>query len=93
MVEALVCTNDWLKADDFSLYKDPTDDDHAFYQEIEEIEKSSSHSTITQETRDGSPNLFLLVDPPNDEYKRLIFLDDFDKMKCLVFKNQDQDNY
>ncbi|XP_041991744.1 uncharacterized protein LOC121742614 [Salvia splendens] len=57
MVEALVCTNDWLKEDDFSLYKDPTDDDLAFYQEIEEIEKSSSHSTITQETRDGSPNL------------------------------------
>ncbi|XP_042039059.1 uncharacterized protein LOC121784868 [Salvia splendens] len=57
MVEALVCTNDWLKADDFSLYKDPTDDDLAFYQEIEEIEKSSSHSTITQETRDGSPNV------------------------------------
>ncbi|KAG6406446.1 hypothetical protein SASPL_134048 [Salvia splendens] len=87
MVEALVCTNDWLKVDDFSLYKDLTDDDLAFYQEIEEIEKSSSHSTITQETRDGSPNLFLLVDPPNDEYKRLIFLDDFDKMKGLVFKN------
>ncbi|KAG6400977.1 hypothetical protein SASPL_137822 [Salvia splendens] len=40
-----------------NLYKDPTDDDLAFYQEIEEIEKSSSHSTITQETRDGSSNL------------------------------------
>ncbi|KAG6390780.1 hypothetical protein SASPL_148525 [Salvia splendens] len=39
----------------------------------------------------------LLVNPPNDELihqmMRLIFLDDFDKMKGLVFKNQDQDNY
>ncbi|KAG6390695.1 hypothetical protein SASPL_148434 [Salvia splendens] len=40
MVEALVCTNDWLRVENFSLYKDPTDDDLEFYREIEEIEKS-----------------------------------------------------
>lgn len=39
MVEALVCTNDWLKTDDLNLYKDPTDDDLDLY---EEIEKSKS---------------------------------------------------
>ncbi|KAL3614231.1 hypothetical protein CASFOL_042305 [Castilleja foliolosa] len=39
MVEALVCTNDWLRADEFSFYKDPTDDDLELYKEIEEIEK------------------------------------------------------
>ncbi|KAG6405994.1 hypothetical protein SASPL_133590 [Salvia splendens] len=29
----------------------------------------------------------------SNEVDKLIFLDDFDKMKGLVFKNQDQDNY
>ncbi|CAH9103158.1 unnamed protein product [Cuscuta epithymum] len=42
MVEALVCTNDWLRAEDFSFYKDPTDDDLALYKEIEEIEKNAN---------------------------------------------------
>ncbi|KZV39819.1 hypothetical protein F511_27822 [Dorcoceras hygrometricum] len=27
MVEALVCTSDWLRAEEFSFWKDPTDDD------------------------------------------------------------------
>ncbi|KZV20002.1 hypothetical protein F511_26760, partial [Dorcoceras hygrometricum] len=39
MVEALVCTSDWLRAEEFSFWKDPTDDDLELY---EEIEKSKS---------------------------------------------------
>ncbi|CAH9082826.1 unnamed protein product [Cuscuta europaea] len=39
MVEALICTNDWLRAEEFSFYKDPTDDELDLYKEIEEIEK------------------------------------------------------
>ncbi|CAH9082244.1 unnamed protein product [Cuscuta europaea] len=46
MVEALICTNDWLRAEDFSFYKDPTDDDLDLYKEIEEIEKNAN---VTQE--------------------------------------------
>ncbi|KZV27152.1 hypothetical protein F511_21659 [Dorcoceras hygrometricum] len=42
MVEALVCTSDWLRAEEFSIWKDPTDDDLELYEEIEEIEKSKS---------------------------------------------------
>ncbi|KZV38725.1 hypothetical protein F511_19523 [Dorcoceras hygrometricum] len=42
MVEALVCTIDWLRAEEFSFWKDPTDDDLELYEEIEEIEKSKS---------------------------------------------------
>ncbi|KAL6523579.1 hypothetical protein OROGR_017182 [Orobanche gracilis] len=38
MVEALVCTNDWLRAE-FDIRKDPTEDDLVLYKEIEEIEK------------------------------------------------------
>ncbi|KAL6564576.1 hypothetical protein OROMI_016026 [Orobanche minor] len=41
MVEALVCTNDWLRAD-FDFRKDPTEDDLILYKEIEEIEKSAN---------------------------------------------------
>ncbi|KAL6501373.1 hypothetical protein OROGR_026506 [Orobanche gracilis] len=39
MVEALVCTNDWLRAE-FDFHKDPTEDDLILYKEIEEIEKT-----------------------------------------------------
>ncbi|KZV25329.1 hypothetical protein F511_34118 [Dorcoceras hygrometricum] len=42
MVEALVCTSDSLRAEDFSFWKDPTDDDIKLYKEIEEIKKSKS---------------------------------------------------
>ncbi|KAL6495697.1 hypothetical protein OROGR_030260 [Orobanche gracilis] len=38
MVEDLVCTNDWLRAE-FDIRKDPTEDDLVLYKEIEEIEK------------------------------------------------------
>ncbi|CAL8993441.1 unnamed protein product [Prunus brigantina] len=31
MVEALVCTCDWLRADEFSFYKEPMDDEIEFY--------------------------------------------------------------
>ncbi|KAL8493872.1 hypothetical protein ACS0TY_024874 [Phlomoides rotata] len=42
MVEALVCTSDWLKVDEMNFYKDPTDDDLELYKEIEEIEKAKN---------------------------------------------------
>ncbi|BBH05882.1 lectin protein kinase family protein [Prunus dulcis] len=29
MVEAFVCTSDWLRVDEFSFYKEPTDDEIA----------------------------------------------------------------
>ncbi|KAM7515218.1 hypothetical protein LguiA_004801 [Lonicera macranthoides] len=40
MVEALVCTSDWLKGDEFQFYKEPTEDEIEFYKELEELEKS-----------------------------------------------------
>ncbi|KAL6585749.1 hypothetical protein OROMI_002393 [Orobanche minor] len=41
MEEALVCTNDWLRAE-FDFRKDPTEDGLILYKEIKEIEKSKS---------------------------------------------------
>ncbi|KAL6543481.1 hypothetical protein OROHE_010103 [Orobanche hederae] len=41
MVETLVCTNDWLRAE-FNFRKDPTEDDLILYKEIEEIEKTAN---------------------------------------------------
>ncbi|CAL2270182.1 unnamed protein product [Prunus armeniaca] len=38
MVEALVCTHDWLRADEFNLYKEPTNEEIVFYKELEEIQ-------------------------------------------------------
>ncbi|CAL8161354.1 unnamed protein product [Prunus armeniaca] len=38
MIEALVCTSDWLKADEFCFYKEPTDEELAFYEELEALE-------------------------------------------------------
>ncbi|CAL8076570.1 unnamed protein product [Prunus armeniaca] len=38
MVEALVCTYDWLRADEFNLYKEPSDEEITFYKELEEIQ-------------------------------------------------------
>ncbi|GAB2289687.1 hypothetical protein Dimus_023995 [Dionaea muscipula] len=38
MVEALVCANDWLRAEELIMYKDPTDEELELYHEIEEIE-------------------------------------------------------
>ncbi|KAL6191423.1 hypothetical protein ACLB2K_037814 [Fragaria x ananassa] len=41
MVEALVCTSDWLKCDQPNLYKDPSEDELAIYAELEEIEREN----------------------------------------------------
>ncbi|KAL9679363.1 hypothetical protein QQ045_017221 [Rhodiola kirilowii] len=38
MVEALVCTSDLLRAEEFDFYKEPTDEDFEMYKELEEIE-------------------------------------------------------
>ena len=46
MVEALVCTSDWLRADEFNFYKEPTDDDLQFYKELEESEASEWFSSF-----------------------------------------------
>ena len=40
MVEALVCTSDWLRADEVNFYKEPTEDMLQFYKEMEEVETS-----------------------------------------------------
>ncbi|CAH9094215.1 unnamed protein product [Cuscuta epithymum] len=40
MVEALVCTRDWLKGEEFHFYKEPTDEELEFYKELEELEQS-----------------------------------------------------
>lgn len=33
-----MCINDWLRAEEFKFYKEPTDDDLEFYKELEELE-------------------------------------------------------
>ncbi|CAH9112132.1 unnamed protein product [Cuscuta europaea] len=38
MVEALVCTSDWLRDEAFSFYKEPSGDEVEFYKDLEEIE-------------------------------------------------------
>ncbi|CAH9070101.1 unnamed protein product [Cuscuta europaea] len=40
MVEALVCTSDWLRGEEFQFYKEPTDEELEFYKELEELEQS-----------------------------------------------------
>ncbi|KAI5321670.1 hypothetical protein L3X38_030741 [Prunus dulcis] len=53
MVEALVCTSDWLRADEFSFYKEPTDDEVEFYKEMEDM---TTYSIGAQTTQRGSSN-------------------------------------
>lgn len=38
-VEALICTSDWLKADGFSYYKDPSQIEKDLYSTLEEVEQ------------------------------------------------------
>lgn len=38
VVEALVCTSDWFRAEEFNFYKEPTDEEMEFYKELEELE-------------------------------------------------------
>ncbi|CAL2275922.1 unnamed protein product [Prunus armeniaca] len=42
MVEVLVCTHDWLRVYKFNLYKEPMDEEIAFYMKLEEIQASKS---------------------------------------------------
>ncbi|KAG6481498.1 hypothetical protein ZIOFF_058102 [Zingiber officinale] len=56
MVEALVCTSDWLRAEEFSFWKDPTDDDLELYKEIEEIEKNANVSQDRSNTSSSPPS-------------------------------------
>ncbi|KAG6496195.1 hypothetical protein ZIOFF_044043 [Zingiber officinale] len=37
MVEALVCTTDWLRGEEINLYKEPTEDEFNFYKDCEEV--------------------------------------------------------
>ena len=39
-VEALVCTSNWLRGNEFCFYKEPTLDEFNFYKELERLEKS-----------------------------------------------------
>jgi hypothetical protein len=41
MVEALVCTSDWLRAEQPNFYKEPTQDELEMYQALEEIERGN----------------------------------------------------
>ncbi|CAA0835341.1 Unknown protein [Striga hermonthica] len=40
MVEALVCTNDWLRGEEFQFHKEPTEEELEFYMELEQLEQS-----------------------------------------------------
>lgn len=57
-VETLVCASDWLRAEEFSFWKDPTDDDLELYNEIEEIEKATN---ATQDHANTSSSTSTLV--------------------------------
>ncbi|CAL2228942.1 unnamed protein product [Prunus armeniaca] len=48
MVEALVCTCDWLRAHKFSFYKEPTDDEVEFYKEIKHMTTYSIDAHTSQ---------------------------------------------
>ncbi|VVA41187.1 PREDICTED: zinc finger BED domain-containing [Prunus dulcis] len=54
MVEALVCTSDWLKADEFSFYKEPTKEEFEFYDALENIE--TQVDTLSQMTKQVGTN-------------------------------------
>ena len=38
MVEALVCCSDWLRGEEFKFYNEPTEEEVAFYKELENVE-------------------------------------------------------
>ncbi|CAA0812039.1 Unknown protein [Striga hermonthica] len=40
MVNALVCTNDWLRGEEFQFHKEPTEEELEFYMELEQLEQS-----------------------------------------------------
>ncbi|KAL9689123.1 hypothetical protein QQ045_033555 [Rhodiola kirilowii] len=46
MVEALVCTSDWLRAEEFDFFKEPTDEEFEMYKELEEIETNVQLSQL-----------------------------------------------
>ncbi|KAG6400086.1 hypothetical protein SASPL_141574 [Salvia splendens] len=50
--------SDWLRTENFSLYKDPIDDDLEFYREIEEIEKNQN---MGQDASQVTPLLELIL--------------------------------
>uniref|UniRef100_E3WH24 Transposase n=1 Tax=[Saintpaulia] hybrid cultivar TaxID=911500 RepID=E3WH24_9LAMI len=46
MVEALVCTSDWLRDEEINLYKDPTEEEFNFYKDCEEVVTGKSILSI-----------------------------------------------
>ncbi|KAL9678681.1 hypothetical protein QQ045_016530 [Rhodiola kirilowii] len=46
MVEALVCTTDWVRAEEFDFYKEPTDEEFEMYKELEEIEINVNYTQL-----------------------------------------------
>ncbi|KAL6509957.1 hypothetical protein OROMI_034988 [Orobanche minor] len=47
-VEALICTNDWLRGEPFDFYKDPTEDELELYYFVEQIEKEIEAVQLTK---------------------------------------------
>ncbi|XP_042437131.1 glycerate dehydrogenase HPR, peroxisomal-like [Zingiber officinale] len=52
MVEALVCTSDWLRGEEINLYKELTEDEFNFYKDCEEVITStiSLHPVLDKTT-------------------------------------------
>ncbi|CAH9080019.1 unnamed protein product [Cuscuta epithymum] len=57
MVEALVCSNDWIKADDFNFFNEPTKEEEEFYRECEEVENGVAGLELTVSTSDDAETI------------------------------------
>ncbi|CAA0806934.1 Unknown protein [Striga hermonthica] len=56
MVEALVCTNDWLRGEEFQFHKEPTEEELEFYMELEQLEQSIPNTNEMPPPRSKSAN-------------------------------------
>ncbi|CAA0826324.1 Unknown protein, partial [Striga hermonthica] len=65
MVEALVCTNDWLKGEEFQFHKEPTEEDLEFYMELEQMEQNILN------TNEMPPPPSKSANPPESGVKKL----------------------
>jgi len=45
-VEALICTNDWLRGEGFDFNKEPTEDDLELYLTLENLEKGNGFCLV-----------------------------------------------
>ncbi|CAA0824227.1 Zinc finger BED domain-containing protein DAYSLEEPER [Striga hermonthica] len=65
MVEALVCTNDWLKGEEFQFHKEPTEEELEFYMELEQLEQNILN------TNEMPPPPSKSANPPESRVKKL----------------------